>query len=191
MTRRFVRKLLAPIYRRLAMIVTRGVVKLVDDGLKMQTVQVTGHADEVLDNVERWQQYGLTSRPRKGAEALLLAIGGHRAHTAAVAVDDRRYRPTDLEEGEVALYSDEGDIIKFKRGKIIEVVTGEKLDVTAPEVTVTAETKVTLDTPTVHCTGDLEADGEVSDGTGTMQDMRDTYNGHTHGGQVPSPTDQM
>ena len=41
-----------------------------------------------------------------------------------------------------------------------------------------------------HIKGDLFVDGEVKDKTGTMQQIRDTYNSHTHG-NTPMPTQQM
>lgn len=45
--------------------------------------------------------------------------------------------------------------------------------------------------------GDLETTGDVSDGSGSMQDIRDTYNGHTHpengtgGGTTSAPNQPM
>lgn len=41
-----------------------------------------------------------------------------------------------------------------------------------------------------HIKGDLFVNGEVKDKTGTMQQIRDTYNSHTHG-NTPPPNQQM
>jgi hypothetical protein len=64
-------------------------------------VQLTirsGDVAEVRDKAERFQDYGFTSNPKRGAEAIVLFPGGQRAHAIIIAVDDRRYRKTGLEE---------------------------------------------------------------------------------------------
>ena len=60
-------------------------------------------------------------------------------------------------------------------------------------VTITAS-HVTVDTPEAHFTGNIVADGDVSDKKGSMQEMRDTYNDHTHaetGGTTKKPDQEM
>jgi len=111
-----IKRVTAPLARRVRLMVGRGVVELVDDSLKMQGLQVTLLDGEVRDGVERMQQYGFTGRPFKDAEALLVAVGGNRGHLVAVAIDDRRYRPKTLAEGEVALYTHEGIKVLCKVG---------------------------------------------------------------------------
>jgi phage baseplate assembly protein V len=102
---RLIQKMTAPMQRRVRLMVARAIVELVDDSKKMQTLQVSIHADELRDDVERYQPYGLTAAPEAGAEAIVVMVGGNADHPVAVVVDDRRYRPLDLEEGEVALYT--------------------------------------------------------------------------------------
>jgi len=94
---------------------------LVDDGKKLQQVQVELLADEVKDSVERFQQYGFTSVPLTGAETVCVFLGGGRDHGIVVAIDDRRYRLTGLENGDVALYTDEGTKIVLGRDRTITV----------------------------------------------------------------------
>lgn len=116
-----------PLYRKalnkIHAMAARCVLTLVSDGLKMQAVQVGLLADETADDVERFQNYGFTSVPLPGAEGVCLFLGGSREHGVVIAMDDRRYRLKGLEGGEVALYTDEGDSIVLKRGRIIEAVT--------------------------------------------------------------------
>jgi phage gp45-like len=102
---RFVRKLLAPLQRRVQLMARRAVLQIIDDTQTAQTLQITLGADELRDDAERFQGYGFTSVPASGAEAVVLAIGGSSDHPVVVAVEDRRYRPTGLAEGEVALYT--------------------------------------------------------------------------------------
>ena len=93
----------------------RATVKLVADALKMQGVQLAILKDEDSPVLERFQQYGFTSHPKVGAEALVLHLGGSRDHGVVIAVDDRRYRLTALAEGEVALYDDQGSRVHLVR----------------------------------------------------------------------------
>jgi len=136
MNLRSLSRLLAPLERRIKLLATRAVVRLVDPDQFMQELQVEGLSNELLDGVEHWEAYGLTSRPHPGAEALLLSLGGRRSHAVAVSVADRRYRIKNLSTGEVALYTDEdqdgGHRIHFKRGKEIHVVAGASSIVMTP-----------------------------------------------------------
>ncbi len=111
--------------------IARAVVNLIKDVARVQELQIDLLADETQDGVERVQNYGLTSVPHAGAEAVIVCAGGLRSHAVAIAVDDRRYRLTGLQSGEVALYDDLGNVVKLGREAIsIEAVA--KVHVTAP-----------------------------------------------------------
>jgi phage baseplate assembly protein V len=114
-------RLLRPLHARLANLVSRAVVSRVDDSTKLQGLQVKVGVDEVRDGLERFQQYGLTSVPDAGAEAVVLFVGGRRDVGYVVAVDDRRYRLTGLAPGEVALYSKTGASVVLKADGSVEV----------------------------------------------------------------------
>jgi phage baseplate assembly protein V len=130
----------------------RGVVALVDAGRKLQGLQMRLTADEVKDGMEHFEPYGFTSNPQPGAEGLAVFLGGDRSHGVVVCVSDRRFRLQALESGEVALYTDEGDRLHFKRGRVIEVET-LTLKVSAGEA-------VEFDTPVIRTTGRIESDGD-------------------------------
>lgn len=165
-------RLLLPIRRRLALMVSRAVVTLVSDAAKMQTLQVSILDGETLEGAEHWQSYGFTAVPHAGAEALLLSVGGHRAHSVVVSCGDRRYRLTGLQGGEVAIYTDEKDKIHLKRGRKIEVET--------MTLTIKAAQSVGYDTPVITTTGRIVAQGDViAGGVSLMQ--------HPHGGVQPGP----
>ena len=119
-----VRKFTEPMMRRILLTIGRGVVQVVKDDLSLQELQISLLAGEVIDGVERFQNYGFTSHPLPGAEAAAIFIGGSRDHGLVIAVDDRRFRLKELAEGEVAIYTDEEDKIHFKRGNKIEIKTG-------------------------------------------------------------------
>ena len=177
--------MLEPLALRLRLMVARAVIELVDDAAKMQLLQLSLMGDEVRDAVERLQQYGFTSVPLEGAEAIALAVGGNRNHLVVIATDDRRWRKKDLEPGESALYTDEGDYVILKRGRIVEIKAGTKLRVDAPLAELTGDLTVA---------GKITAGGDVFDQNGakSMAGMRTVYNTHVHvdpqGGSTAAPT---
>jgi phage baseplate assembly protein V len=186
---------------RVMMSVARGVIGLVDDARKLQSVQISLLADESRDTVERFQNYGMSSNPHPGAEGVMVCVGGNREHGLIIAVDDRRYRIKALEQGEVCIYTDEGDKIHLKRGNQMEVTTGtftvnasQAINLNAPTITGTASSFVEFVTPFVEASGAMRAIGDITDtygaNTHTMGNMRDIYNSHTHdeNDSAPNPT---
>lgn len=103
--RRLVRIALAPVARRTRTLIARGVLELIDDGKKLQAVQVSTRADNLHDDVEHFQPHGFTSVPAVGAECIVVHVGGNSDHPVVIAVDDRRYRPKDLAEGEACMWT--------------------------------------------------------------------------------------
>ena len=123
---RAVQKMLAPIRRRVMLIASRGVIELVDDTPKCQSVQVSALADEVLDEVEHFQSFGFTSVPPKGSECIVLSLGGNRSTSVVLAVGDRRVRLKGLNSGDVAVYNDDGTAsIVLRHGGKIEVIASQ------------------------------------------------------------------
>lgn len=155
-------KLIAPLRRRVRLMVGRAVLSAASDSGGVQMVQLKLLADEVRDGVERMQNYGFTSVPLAGAEGVMVCVSGDRDHGIVVVMDDRRYRLKSLQPGEVAMYTDEGDTIVMKRGRQIGVSAGTKITATAPVVEIAASTKVTLTTPLVEMSQDLSVGGSVS-----------------------------
>lgn len=176
MNQRTMSRLLNPVWRRMRLLFSRGVLKMVDDGQTLQSVQVT-LLGESPAWAERFQQYGMTSVPHGGAEAVVAAVGGARAHLVAIAVDDRRYRMTSLKTGEVAIYDDLGQSVHLTREGIVITGAGKPL--------------AFVNCPLVTMDGDLEVAGEVRDHTSTMQAMRDLYNDHVHDNPDPGPDKRM
>lgn len=143
-------------------------------------IEMEGLAGESVSG-ELMQHYGFTSGPLPGAEFIAIPVGGDSKHTVVVASEDGRYRVV-IQDGEVALYTDEGDRIHMKRGRLIEIETDT--------LVVKAKTKVRFETPLVEMSEDVKAAGEIADHTRTMQADRLIYNGHNHGGG-PVPGQQQ
>lgn len=175
-TNRGVRAMLAPLQRKLAMMAARAVVRLVKDDAGRQRLQAEILKGEIRDGVERAQNYGFTSHPHPGADAVLISVGGTREQAIAIVVDDRRYRLL-LQPGEVALYDDLGNAVKLLRDKV-HVVGQQEIHAEAPTVRVGATT-VIIDAETLTVNADTTFNGSV---TANGKAIDDT---HTHSGVEP------
>lgn len=177
---RNLQRLLEPLRQRVALMVGRGVVKRVKDSAPLQTCQVSLLAGELRDQVERFQEFGFSSYPKEGAEAVVVFVGGNRDHGLIVGVDDRRYR-IKISEGEVVLYNAFGDFFRLYDDGRAEIQASARVELTAP---------------LVHVTGDVVVDGDITDLAGSpgdgssMELIRDMFNVHHHGSGNP-PTTQM
>jgi phage baseplate assembly protein V len=177
-TIRDVQKLLAPLARRLRLIADRAVVTLVNDALQRQNLQLKVLADEGADDVERFQNYGHSSVPPAGSEAVVLGIGGARAGLVAIAVEDKSVRPTDLEAGDNCLYHLEGHrILLLKDGTIA---------IEAKAVTLTATEKFTIISSDTEIQGPLHVTGPITSDEDVMAgDI--SLSGHDHEEGVGAP----
>ncbi len=101
--------------------IARAVLLNLNNSQKRQLVQIGLLAEEEHDDVERFEAYGFTGNPFPGAEGIALSVGGDRDNAVIVAMDNREHRPTNLEEGEACVYTDEGQHLTAKRNKILEV----------------------------------------------------------------------
>lgn len=119
---------------RIMMLIGRCVLEAVNDGGGIQTIKASLLAGENRDGMEHFQNYGFTSVPFAGAEGVVVFPGGNREHGLVIAIDDRRFRLKGLKNGEVAMYTDQGDKIHIKRGGSIEVIAASDVKITAPKV---------------------------------------------------------
>ncbi|WP_299733978.1 phage baseplate assembly protein V [uncultured Endozoicomonas sp.] len=171
-------RVLNPVRRRLKLLVNRAVITAVNDSLKRQNVQLQILGGEQADEVPRVQNYGHTSVPLEGAEAIVLAPGGVRGQLTVVALDDPRHRPRELAPGDSCLYHHEGHRLLLTKG-------GQAI----------LECKSLLVTGNARFAKDVEIDGNISiKGFSTAKDHNsDGISGKTHrhpgdsGGQTGTP----
>ncbi len=165
--------------------VARGVVTGTADAGQAQTVDVETHEGVLRAGVEVMQVFGLASRPPAGpgAMALLLAVGGDQGDMVALPLACPSIRFGGLLAGEAVLYDAAGNRVHIRDGGIVEVHAATKIKLVAPLVEIVADD--------VTITGDLAVAGQVSDAAGSMQEMRDRYNGHGHPGASGAPSPSM
>lgn len=175
---RDVQKLIAPLWRRVRLIADRAIVTAVTDSFNRQGLQLKVLADEATDDVERFQNYGHTSVPPVGSEAIVLGIGGARAGLVAIAVEDKGVRPKDLEAGDNCLYHLEGHRIILRKNGVIEIE--------AKTVTLNATEKFTIISPDNEIQGPLHVTGPItSDVDVTASGI--SLSGHDHEEGVGAP----
>ncbi|WP_174891594.1 phage baseplate assembly protein V [Candidatus Hamiltonella defensa] len=174
--------------RGLSRLCSRLMVRGTNSTAACQRVDVSLIAGETKAGMEYLEPYGFTGIAHAGAEGVALFLSGDRSHGIVINMAYRRYRLKDLQTGEVALYTDEGDHIVLKRGRVIEVTTDTFV--------VKAKNKVVLDTPRVDTSGEITAEksivsqSEIQDKLGSLSSMRDQYNRHTHPGDSGGSTGQ-
>ncbi|MDN8050313.1 phage baseplate assembly protein V [Burkholderia multivorans] len=137
----------------------RAVISLCVSDTPVQLAQVEGLAGEATPDLEMFQHYGVTSNPPAGTMAIVVPLGGKTSHGVIVATENGSCRIQGLKPGEVAIYTDEGDSIVLRRGRIIDIQT-ETLNITATK-------GVNIDTPNVNVTERINAQGQIT-GQGGM-----------------------
>lgn len=131
---------LGDIRTRIRMLFTRARVThvyVIEQG-KLRDLQARGLADEVTDEIQHAEPYGLASFPLAGAEAFLSEVLGQRGNLIASIVSDPRYRPTGDKPGEVVVWSKYGQTVWLHDDGTLRVSAPNAVEVTAPEVTTNA-----------------------------------------------------
>ncbi len=177
-------RMLAPLRGRIYNMVARAVLHMVANAPGIQAVQIELQEGEVRSNAEHFFDFGFSSTPLPGAEAIAVFPGGSRDHVLVVKIDDRRYR-FKANAGGSALYDANGSVVHMKNDGTVEVIAATRVDITCP---------------LVRMTGDLEVEGDITDryltDNTSNHSLRQTYNVHTHpendnGGPTSAPNQQL
>jgi phage gp45-like len=132
-----------------------------------ESVQLKGYTDEVLEDVEVIQQVGFSSYIPNDVKVVLIPQQGKTSKAVVVATKGGKV-VIHVDEGETCVYDQFGHSVWLKEDGTH--IKGGHLFV---------------DEGNLHV-----PNGEVIDKKGSMQEMREIYNGHTNG-NTPQPTQQM
>lgn len=159
----------------------RGVLTLVKAAGAVQLVQADGLAGEQLQDNELFQHYGFTSNPAPGTMAIVLPIGGRTAHGIIVATEHGAYRLKNLASGEVALYSQFGQVIKLRADGGIDIHAPAGIDVASGATLRLSGQEVHVHAASVY-RFDANGQGQKWDGAGveTWQDDDTVKPHHNH-----------
>lgn len=89
------------------------------DGVDGQ--ESAGDEPEGQRTVERMQHYGFRSRPRAPSRCVVLQVNGGAGNNVSVAEETDGLGPTDQKDGEVELYSEYGQRIRFLQDQHLRV----------------------------------------------------------------------
>lgn len=131
-----------------------------NDNGPVQTTQAQIDALSVRNDVPMLFYYGFSSAMPMGGDKLVVHGNGERSSAVAIASGHQQYRFTGLNDGEVVLYDQWGNVIHFTQNAI--QITG-----------------------TVQVTGDLQVTGEVIRGYQTSDQVGLGTHEHTISGPAP------
>jgi len=167
-------------------LVVRAEVRGTGDAGEMQTVEAETHDGILRSGIEVLQPFGVASRPpAAGAIAVLLAVGGDQGDMVALPLACPSARYGDLAAGETVVHDAAGNRLHFRAGGLVEIAASTSLKVTV------GGTELLVNASGVTITGNLVVSGNISDGNGSMQEMRDRYNVHGHPGAPGGPSPGM
>lgn len=129
-----------------------------------KALQILGLSGELVDDVPLYQQAGFASWLPKDAEVVMLPMGGKSRNFVIVAGRDAV--AIKLAEGETVVYNQHGVELRLTKDMI--------------------KSNVSLEVD-----GDIKSTGDVADKAGTMQAMRQVYNGHGHATDGAAPSVPM
>lgn len=125
--------LLKPLRDRLVSLVARAVVRAVQQGgleLQLETGPGLGSG-----RAELIGHFGIASVALPGAEAVRVYSLAAPDHAVVVALDDRRYRPSNLAAGDVTLYNPAGDRVHLKASReLVATIDGATVTVKGSEI---------------------------------------------------------
>lgn len=139
--------------------IVRGVIQLVEPA-EIQQAQATLLSEELADKLEIIQQAGFRSVPLPGTPCVAVYLNDDDG--LIVGTETEGLAP-DLNPGDVAIY----DLLAGTTSLIVRA--SGTVEVNGPLVV----------------NGPITSTGNISDVSGSMQEMRDTFNTHTHGSGAP------
>lgn len=141
-----------------------------DESGNASTVQHAIYDSAARDAVPVAFHFGFAACLPVGSDTVTVQVAGSSSNGIIVATGHQASRPKGLKPGESMMYNQRGDHVHFRADGTIEV---------------RAATQVSIVSPTVHVTGDLRVDGDVTAGPVSLR-------AHTHpdpqGGNTGQPS---
>jgi phage baseplate assembly protein V len=144
------------LYRRILLAVGRGRITLVDDSGPVQKVQIRLSPLELRDKTPRLAEFGFTSNPPAGSDAVPVFVAGDRSNAVIIATGNQTYRLRGLASGEVALYDSRGQSVELRQDGIrvitplkVTVTAGGDMKLSAPNIELDASSSIKLKAPTI------------------------------------------
>jgi phage baseplate assembly protein V len=157
--------------------IVRGVVRAVNDGGQVQTVDVETSDGLVRAGIEVLQVFGHAGNPpAAGIGCILLAVGADPGNYVALPLASPVRRFGSQAAGDSTLYAADGSRVAVHNHGTIEVLAATKLVIHTPDVEVVAPSGVTI-TANVTITGNVLVTGTVTAEAGLASGGNATVNG--------------
>lgn len=131
-------------------------------------LQLTGFADETLQEVELFQHIGFSSHIPENARVVVLPLQGKTSRSIVIATSGGNV-VVNVGDGETCIYDQFGHQV-FLHEKGIKILGDTEID------------------GGLHVTKNITSDGDISDKTSSMAQIRVVYNVHRHGSSPPPST---
>lgn len=185
----FFNRAIHPLRVTVMLMTGKAVVKAVKDSEGIQEVQLAALAGESLDKIPRVQDFGFSSNPPVGSEAIILSLGGSRENVVAIKVDNRTVRIKNLASGETVIFTDDGTFLHLKKSGQVHLKTAVKTTVECPDAEFTGNVKINGNLHVVgtsHLEQAVQADQTVN---ATVMVGAGAYSGPLGGAPQPMVTD--
>ena len=166
---KIISRAIAPLKRKILLSVAHGLIEATKDGGDLQFIQATYLEGETKNDVRKMHHFGFSSHAPVGSECIAVSVAGNREASVVIATENREFRFKALKDGEVAVYSKDGDFIHFKQDNEIEIKTktlivnaDDEVTVNTKKANVNASTEANITSPTTTIDGDLVVTGEVT-----------------------------
>jgi phage baseplate assembly protein V len=153
-------------------LVSRGILKRVAYDGNRRRLQLTARRGFTIDDVEHLEPYGVTTHALPGAEVVVANLGGNRGRSIVLLTHDRRHRVV-IAEGEVALYTHQGEMIHLRQDGSIQLK---------------AATSVSIESPLTHITHNLQVDGDATFNSTVVANGKSIDETHQHTGDSGGTT---
>lgn len=174
--------------QRILLGIARALVTVVRDSGGIQIMQVKLSASEVRDGLPRFAEFGFSSNPPDGTDAVVAFVAGDRSKGIVIGTCHQPSRPRNLSPGETILHSQDGKSVYLTAagGIVVEakgqpVVVNNASDVTwncSGKFKIVAPGGVEFDAPLVKSSGDMQ--DNYGSNPHTLANMREINNAHTH-----------
>lgn len=168
----------------------RAVVRMITDSGGRQTAQVEATKGELISGMERMQEYGMSSYPpTEGTDCLVAFLGGNREQGMIIVAENRKFRIKGLEQGEVAIFDDLGNVVHLQREQVlVKAVTKAKVVAPVIEAESLTQAKISAGQSSI----DITPSGVAINSPRLTHNGRNIGATHTHSGvQIGSASTGM
>lgn len=179
---KIIKKVIAPLRTKILLSIGHGIIEVSKDSGDLQFIQATFLNGETKSDVRKMHHFGFSSSAPSGSECIGVSVAGNREAMVVIATENREFRFKNLGDGEVAIYSKDGDYIHLKDGNAIDIKTktlnieaSASVTIKSPQITMDGESTVTKNL-TVDKSANITKDANITGSANVTVDVVATGN---------------